>query len=228
MLPILGDTNRQAAWPARIAKLQAAVTPSASTDARIAEMFVESEQSLTEVAPSSEALLRALNLINYNARADQSHLTNGFLFELQRAHGTDEGLRSVPMAGQVPGHNPAKPAAIAVLLENTLDWFGAESFLELHPIEQSVLVHARFLDLQFFPAENTRLSRLAADFFLIKAALPPIIISGDKNRYKGALHQALLMNTQPLIDLIVEGTEGTLARLAKEESGNRRTGESET
>jgi hypothetical protein len=216
MLPILGDSNRQTAWPARIAKLQSHIHQTSDSDLRIAEMFVESEKALTKTAPVSKNLKCALDLMNQRARSDSTQLTDEFLFELQRALGVEEGLRVLEMAGQVPGHNPAKPAIVAKLLETTLDWFGAESFRELHPIEQSVLVHSRFLDMQFFPTENTRLSRFAADFFLIRAALPPIIISGEKDKYKAALHQALLMNTQPLIDLIVETTERTLLELLQE------------
>src|SRR5690349_8651364 len=119
MLPILGDPNRQAAWPARIAKLRASVPRTSEADLRIAGMFVESEKSLTEAAPASDALRRSLELLNQHARSERAQLTDRFLVELQHTLGIAEGLRGLPMDGQVPGHNPAKPAAIAALLENT-------------------------------------------------------------------------------------------------------------
>jgi Fic family protein len=219
MLPIFDAKNAGSTWAVRIAKLQQRLAPVEQTAAiinRVREMFAQSEQGLSESPPAYEALLASFDLLN-DRTLSANALTAEFLFKFQDTLQINRGLRLQPMEGQVPGHNPAKPQALATLLETTLDWFGAESFRELHPIEQAVLVHARFLDLQFFPTENTRLSRFAADFCLIRAGLPPIIISGETNRYKGALHQALMMNTQALIDLIAEATERTLIKLTEED-----------
>ncbi|HZS44910.1 MAG TPA: Fic family protein, partial [Blastocatellia bacterium] len=111
------------------------------------------------------------------------------------------------------GHAPARPSALSIVLDNTLEWFSAQSFLELHPIEQASLVHSRFIDVQFFAAENTRLARFAASYYLIRADLPPLIIFTGRDKYKAALHQAILMNTQPLINLFAESTERIISQL---------------
>ena len=216
MLPILDQNNVGTTWAARIAKLQqrlALSNQAREMPDRIQQMFVDSERALSEKAPPRENLLESLNSLDQRANAKDSFLTPEIIFDLQDALQIEKGLRVAPMAGQVPGHNPARPDALPGLLERTLDWFTAESFIELHPIEQAALAHVRFLDLQLFPGENTRLSRFVADFYLIKGDLPPLIIVDATNRYKAALHQALSMNTQSLIDLLIESTEGTLKKL---------------
>jgi len=225
-LPILGGSNGTT-WPARIAKLQSEfrdLTKNKDADAiarkYLQEMFVKSESALSSAPPSGRALVASLDLIFSRTANDQAALTTNFLFELQRALQTETGLRTEQIDPQVPGHAPARPNALPMLLNSTLEWFSAESFLELHPIEQAALVHARFLDVQFFPLENTRLARFAADFYLIKAELPPLMILAEVNQYKAALHQAILMNTQSLINIYAESTERVLSELLSEINKN--------
>jgi Fic family protein len=178
-------------------------------------MFVKSESALTIKPPMKASLLASFDLIAGQASIDGATLTAGMIFDWQTALLIEGGFRTKQVEPQVSGHAPAQPNALPTLLSTTLEWFGAESFLELHPIEQAALVHARFLDVQFFPSENTRLARFAANFYLTKAELPPLMIA-DVNQYKAALHQAILMNTQALINIYAESTERVLSELLSE------------
>src|SRR5882724_1810963 len=120
MLPIFDARNAGSTWAAQIAKLQQQLAPVEQTAAitnRVGEMFVQSEQSLSEHPPAYDALLSSFDLLNDRTLLPDTTLSVGFLFKLQDALQIDGGLRLQPIAGQVPGHNPAKPQALATLLE---------------------------------------------------------------------------------------------------------------
>ena len=223
MLPILGGNNRARAWAARISAGQESLRrrcdtagEAAKVKQRLADLFVTAEQALSDKPPARAALLEALSsLEDHTSSAGRLSLA---LFEkLQAALGTETGLRRLPSEPQVPGHRPASTAALPAIMSSTFEWFEAESFLELHPVEQAALVHTRLIDLQPFPVENTRLARLGADLFLLRAQLPPLIIAAERNAYKRVLHQAILLDTQPLVELLALATERALEELAGSE-----------
>lgn len=101
------------------------------------------------------------------------------------------------------GHSPADPEVLSILVDNALDWFSAESFAELHPLEQAWLVHLRIMDLQPFATANGRIARLIASFYAQKANICPIIIrASEREIYNYAVNNSLMMITQPGVELL--------------------------
>ncbi|MFY9221845.1 MAG: Fic family protein [Blastocatellia bacterium] len=102
-----------------------------------------------------------------------------------------------------PGHDPCDAIAVSMLVDNALDWFSTDSFRELHPLEQAWLVHLRIMDLQPFEQGNSIIARLMASFYAQKAGLCPVIVSyEEKEFYTYALNNALMMITQPGVELL--------------------------
>jgi len=96
-------------------------------------------------------------------------------------------------------------------------WTQADSFLELHPVEQSAIVHLRVIEVQPFESANNRTARVAASFFLMRAGLPPLIVEPGLERiYEAALDEAIRLNTRPMVELVAEATEGTLSNLIRQ------------
>ncbi len=119
-----------------------------------------------------------------------------------------------------PEHEPCSPEELPHLLRLALEWFTAESFAELNPIEQAALVHVRLLDLQPFERPYQRVARLAANLYTLRAGLPPILIPAEAiPAYYEALLSGLRMATGSLVELfarLVAGTLRTLRQLALE------------
>lgn len=103
---------------------------------------------------------------------------------------------------QIETHQPATPQAVPILLDMALDWFTTDSFAELHPVEQASLFHLRLLDLQPFALHNTRLVRLLASFYLLRADLPPLLFVPEEGMlYQEVIGYAFQMITQPSVEV---------------------------
>lgn len=139
---------------------------------------------------------------------------------LGRAEGEKELLRHRRVNPLYPEHDPCSPEELPHLLRLALEWFTAESFAELNPIEQAALVHVRLFDLQPFERASQRVARLAANLYTLRAGLPPILIPVEATAaYYEALLSGLRMVTEPLVELfarLVAGTLRTLRQLALE------------
>ncbi|MCS6818043.1 MAG: Fic family protein [Blastocatellia bacterium] len=139
---------------------------------------------------------------------------------LGRAEGAKELLRHRRVNPLYPEHDPCSPEELPHLLRLALEWFTAESFAELNPIEQAALVHVRLFDLQPFERASQRVARLAANLYTLRAGLPPILIPVEATAaYYEALLSGLRMATEPLVELfarLVAGTLRTLRQLALE------------
>lgn len=133
------------------------------------------------------------------------------------SNGEEEPLfRVEPGAALFAGHEPAPASIVPPLLRAATDWMEEPSFRELHPVERAVLMHARIADLQPFSAYNGTVSRLAASSITIREGYPPLIFAeSEKDRYRDALARALLMQTQPCVELFAEAL-GRQCRLAIE------------
>jgi len=152
-------------------------------------------------------------------------LTLDVLLELRRlssgcAESEQELLRRERVNPLYPEHEPCSPEELPHLLRLALEWFTAESFAELNPIEQAALVHIRLMDLQPFERTYGRVVRLASNLYTLRAGLPPILIPAEaRAAYYDALLSGLRMATQPLVELfarLVAGTLRTLRELALE------------
>ncbi|MBL8151949.1 MAG: Fic family protein [Blastocatellia bacterium] len=122
----------------------------------------------------------------------------------------------------VEWHQPAYHEALPKLIENALGWFAADSFTELHPVEQAWLVHLRLLDLQPFETECKRLVRLVSNIYTIRAGLGPVVVSfQEREYYDFAVSNAFQMITQPGVELFARSitrlTDELLAIASKSE-----------
>lgn len=109
------------------------------------------------------------------------------------------------------GHEPAPASIVPDLFARAIEWTAEPSFLELHPVEQAVLMHSRISDLQPFESMNPTIARLVASYLTLRHDYPPLIfLAGDRERYAEALGRALLMQTQPCVELFAEAMVRTI------------------
>jgi len=104
-------------------------------------------------------------------------------------------------------HDPRPALVLPRMLDNAFDWFGTESFKDLHPVERAAVVYLRLLDLHPFPTQTEITATLAASFYTEREGLPPLVIFADDStlaRYAHALEAAFRMLTQPLVELFAE------------------------
>jgi len=112
-------------------------------------------------------------------------------------------LRNARIKPLVDYHQPVESEILAELVANALQWFGSDSFYEIHEVEQGALSLIKLLDLLPFQQENGKTLRLAANFFLLRSDFPPAVIAADRaEQYRSAIGNALKMDTQPLVDLL--------------------------
>jgi Fic family protein len=165
---------------------------------------------------SANALSLSLRVVSALARkhGKGAELTPELLLKLHsvpgaglRTSGGDTSRLSKPMA---PEHLPA-------LLESACQWYTAESFTELNPVEQASIVLLRLIDLQPFEQANERTALVAASLFTMRSHLPPIIIKPElASAYRNALDEGARMNTKPMVETIAEAVEKSLEELIEE------------
>src|SRR6185369_10967242 len=110
-----------------------------------------------------------------------------------------------------------KPEHLAEAIEGACRWYAAESFSELHPVEQASIVLLRLIEIQPFENANERTALLAASLFTLRRELPPINISPElETTFRAALAEGFQMNTKPMVELIAESLERTIIRTLDE------------
>jgi Fic family protein len=169
---------------------------------RLPKLTDDQIEGLSPVDRSAFAIFSALALVETAAdsKGPGSGLTPALLTEI------DLIINQGPGSADGPTH----PASLAAACY----WWTADSFLELHPIEQAALAHLRLMDLKPFPNLNERISLLASSLFAIRASLPPLTIATEAQpRYKAALEEGRRMNTQPMVEIVAEMTERAIERI---------------
>lgn len=120
-------------------------------------------------------------------------------------------FRGGDMAPLTPEHDPPDPRAVAWSVHHLLDWTAADSFAELHAIQQAALVLVRLLDIAPFTDGSARTCRCIANFYLIKAQFPPAILTPQEEAsYRGAVNAGLTMDTTPLTTLLANAVARTM------------------
>jgi Fic/DOC family len=155
------------------------------------------------IAQLTNALREVIILANTEGR--QARLTPELLIKLGGA-----GLRTSDDSGD---NSPAQVPAVYLeqAIENACDWFAADSFAELNPVEQAALVLLRLASLQPFAQANQATALVAASLFTLRAELPPVIIKPQMQAaFRRAIAAAEQMNMQPLVELIAEAISSTL------------------
>ena len=155
---------------------------------------------------SASRLLASLRTVTSitNKLGNDSALSVELLLKLNDLQG-GEGFQSTASTSKV------KAEILPVVLEGACQWFSADSFTELHPIEQAGIVLLRLIDLRPFDRGNEQTALVAASLFLLRSGLPPIIIRVETQAaYRAALNEGIRMNTKPMVELIAESIEKTL------------------
>ena len=74
---------------------------------------------------------------------------------------------------------------LRLILDSACQWFSADSFRELHPVEQASIL--RLIEMHPFQLRNERTALLAASLFTLRSGLPPLIIEpGSHQAYRAA------------------------------------------
>jgi Fic family protein len=122
-------------------------------------------------------------------------------------------FRAGEIAPLAESHEPSDPASIESGLRNLFEWTAADSFAELHPVQQTALVLVRLLDICPFTDATQRTSRVLSNWYLIKAGFPPAIIAEEEwPNYHRAVEAAFRMDTTLLTALVSRCVARTLDR----------------
>lgn len=175
------------------------------------------EDGAPESGQGALALLTSLRTVTSVARASgrAAKLSADLLLRLHNIPGAAPGFRRGQ--GVTQARKPAPPEALPVMIDTACQWYTAESFNELNPIEQASIVFLRLLELQPFEEANERTALVAASLFTLRRELPPIIIRPEmRAAYRNAVEEGYRMNTKPMVELIAEALERSLSKLIDE------------
>ena len=87
--------------------------------------------------------------------------------------------RQAPAAPLLESHDPAEPELVPRLVDTALQWCRADSFAEMHEVEQAALVLLKLTDIQPFDRHNGMTLRVFSNFFLVRAGYPPAVIRSE-------------------------------------------------
>lgn len=171
----------------------------------------------TDSEQAALALLRSLRMVTSVAGASGTvaELSADFILKLHNIPGAGPGFRRGQ--GETRARKVAPPEALPVMIDTACQWYTAESFTELNPVEQASIVFLRLVELQPFNEANERTALVAASLFTLRSKLPPIIIRPEMQAaYRNALEEGYRMNTKPMVELIAEALELSLSKLIEE------------
>jgi fido (protein-threonine AMPylation protein) len=112
-------------------------------------------------------------------------------------------LRQSSVSARFIGQDCPEPQFVDRALDNFEQWLVADSFVEIHPIEQAALSLTRLIDIWPFDFGNLTASVVFANFFLLRAGYPPFLVLPDEeDGFSNALSAAVRMQTEPLVQAI--------------------------
>lgn len=250
-MPILSERPTYE-WVARVnqkhkqlADLQLSAADKETLDRWIEIEFVRSTLKLEGLDLQRDLVARIA------ARIDWSQAGNGASAEEETASALFESLRTVtsiareqgkdsalsvelllklhnaPDAQGLRSHSDAtsKVAAenLPVVLDSACQWFSADSFAELHPVEQASIVFLRLIEIRPFDQRNERTALVAASLFTLRSGLPPIIIEPETHlAYRAALDEGHRMNTKPMVEFVAQSVEGSMTNMINVIKGKSR------
>lgn len=176
--------------------------------ARIASSQTALDDS-TEVQ-SARNLFDSLRTVTSAARSQgkDAPLSVELLYKLNGA----SDARDVRSPGDAS--SGSRPENLQLIIDSALQWFSAESFAELHPVEQASIVFLRLIELRPFDKGNERTALVAAGLFTQRSGLPPIIIEPETQpAYRAALSEGLRMSTKPMVEFVAASVERSLTRM---------------
>jgi hypothetical protein len=115
------------------------------------------------------------------------------------------GLRRV--ARERDGASPAPPERVEGRLATLADWLEVAGPRDLSPEQTAAVALARLVEILPFDDANGRVSRLAASHLMVRGGMRlPILVAGDAARLRAALEAAFQLETEPLVQLLVEAS----------------------
>ena len=114
------------------------------------------------------------------------------------------------------GQDCAPPEFIERSLDNLEDWLSAESFTQIHPIEQCALAMTRVIDVWPFEFGNITVALILGNLSLRNAGLAPFFVLPEHSaEFEKAIAQAMTIDMQPLINAIYRTVRKEIEALAK-------------
>ena len=115
------------------------------------------------------------------------------------------GLRRV--ARERDGAPPAPPELVESRLATLAQWLEVVVPRDLAADQAAAVALARLVEIAPFDDANGRVSRLAASHLMVRGGMrPPILVAGDAARLRAALEAAFQLETEPLVQLLVEAS----------------------
>jgi Fic family protein len=175
----------------RLASSQAA--PDDSVEGKLASALFESLRTVASMA---------------REQGKDSALSVELLLKINNATGAQLLRGAADATSKVTAEN------LPLVLESACQWFSADSFAELHPIEQASIVFLRLIELRPFDQGNQQTALVAASLFTLRSGLPPIIIDPESQpAHRAALNEGIRMNTKPMVELVAESVEKSLRQM---------------
>lgn len=161
-----------------------------------------------------ESLRRVASLVRAQGKA--AALSVDLLLALNNAPGAGQGFRK--SAGDTSRLvRPVAAENLPAVLEGACLWYSADSFAELHPVEQASIVFLRLIEIQPFEKSNERTALLAASLFTLRSGLPPIAIKPEMHSaYRNAVDEGFRMNTKLMVELLAGAVEKSLSEMIQE------------
>jgi fido (protein-threonine AMPylation protein) len=136
-----------------------------------------------------------------------------FLFPDRKSAGE---IRSTGLAPLYRGQDCVPPEFIARSLDNLMGWLNAESFSQIHPVEQCALTLTRVIDLWPFEFGNLTAAVVFANLPLLNAGLAPFFVEPQhRNELEKAVGQAMIIDMQPLVNAIFRTVKKEMEALAR-------------
>src|SRR5262249_37783871 len=219
-LPIFSDNLKSSgSWTAKLAREQERwrQAPPDLAERRVRPLQMEHMLRRAEREIDERRLLEAARRVSTWALEPVAKFGLERLLEMHRvligAPCDQDVFRKTEASPIYPMHDPAPALIVSRMLDNAFDWFGTDSFSELHPVERASIVYLRLLDLQPFPSATETTALLAASFYVESTGFPPLVIFSDETtmeRYANALEAAFRMLTQPLVEFFAEMLKVTM------------------
>jgi Fic family protein len=175
---------------------------------QVADLVSSSAAKPTESGKGARAILEVVQSLRMiealiQSRGREAELTPDLLLNLNPG-GSLRTTAGNPSRAIKPGH-------LAGAIEGACRWYAAESFAELHPVEQASIVLLRLIEIQPFENANERTALVAASLFTLRRELPPINISPElETTFRAALAEGFQMNTKPMVELIADALERSM------------------
>jgi len=125
-------------------------------------------------------------------------------------------LRKSELQPLYRGQDCAPPEFIEQSIDNLVVWLTAESFTQIHPIEQCALTITRFIDVWPFEFGTYTIALLFGNLALRAAGLSPFFVLPEhRKEFERAIGQAMTIDMQPLINAIFQTVRKEMAAIAK-------------